>query len=314
MLLERAEEAPGIRFNNMPKEEDAIDTEFSNLMQVSTSSPNKKTNTKIPAKPKLVVREKEMTVYEHKISTYRDFIFKINLAHGRYDSLDLKEEFNCHKNDNKYRAYIGRGNNSLLIKSLLKRRYWWTIEDDHKTANFIWTQLKINSVFDRQKPCEICHALQVKVVEDDNLKKHKGSKKDKTQKSKPKLKPEVPAGNCKALNVEDQKIIEAFEYLQLDPMKLEDYDYRMKFINKSLLPAEEPRSIVLHNHLECNFYIGNKKAMFYNMRQYYSLTGKDVFDFLPLTFHIKKGMDDKEYKNFVKYFKKREQFIKACER
>lgn len=59
-------------------------------MQINPSSPNKKAS-KVPAKPKLVLKEKEMTVYEHKISTYRDFIFKINLAHGRFNSLDLKE-------------------------------------------------------------------------------------------------------------------------------------------------------------------------------------------------------------------------------
>lgn len=94
-----------------------------------------------------------MTVYDHKISTYRDFIFKVNLAHGRFDALLLKEDINYHKNDFKYRAYVGRGNNSLLIRSLLKRRFWWVIEEDHKNCHFIWTQLKINGCFDREKPC-----------------------------------------------------------------------------------------------------------------------------------------------------------------
>ena len=46
--------------------------------------------------------------------------------------------------------------------------------------------------------------------------------------------------------------------------------------------------------------MGNKKAMFYNMREYYQLIGRNPFDYLPLTFHIQKGMDDKEYKHFLK--------------
>lgn len=48
----------------------------------------------------------------------------------------------------------------------------------------------------------------------------------------------------------------------------------------------------MHNHLENNFFLGNKKALFYNMREYYRHTGKDVFDYLPLTFHIKNGFND----------------------
>lgn len=113
------------------------------------------------------------------------------------------------------------------------------------------------------------------------------------------------------MNSRDRKIMEAFEKLQLDRDRLEDMEYRTKFLEKKLLAAGNPSTYVVHNHLECNYYIGNKKAMFYNLRQYYGLVGKDVFDYLPLTFHIKKGLDDKDYKNFVKYFRKREQLVKA---
>ena len=30
----------------------------------------------------------------------------------------------------KYKAFVGFGNNSSMIKGLLKRRFWWTITDD----------------------------------------------------------------------------------------------------------------------------------------------------------------------------------------
>ncbi len=32
------------------------------------------------------------------------------------------------------------------------------------------------------------------------------------------------------------------------------------------------------------------------MKRFYDLQGKDVFDYLPLTFHITKGLDDGEFK------------------
>jgi hypothetical protein len=55
-----------------------------------------------------------------------------------------------------YKAYIGPGNNYHLIKSILKRRIWWTIVDKPDSAhewralNFSWTQLKLNNFFTLQ--------------------------------------------------------------------------------------------------------------------------------------------------------------------
>lgn len=48
----------------------------------------------------------------------------------------------------------------------------------------------------------------------------------------------------------------------------------------------------MHNHVEQNYSIGNKKALFYHMKKYYSLKTMNLFDALPLTFHIVKGIDD----------------------
>ena len=48
----------------------------------------------------------------------------------------------------------------------------------------------------------------------------------------------------------------------------------------------------MHNHFEFNHFIGNKKALFYNLRYYCEIMKKDVFSMVPLTFHIKKGIKD----------------------
>lgn len=50
----------------------------------------------------------------------------MNLVHRKIDYLSLGD-INSLKNEDKYRYYVASGNNSLLIKSLMKRRFWWTI-------------------------------------------------------------------------------------------------------------------------------------------------------------------------------------------
>jgi hypothetical protein len=51
----------------------------------------------------------------------------------------------------------------------------------------------------------------------------------------------------------------------------------------------------MHNHLESNYYIGNKKALYYNCKKLCEFKGEDIFKYLPVTFHIVKGMDDPSY-------------------
>lgn len=54
--------------------------------------------------------------------------------------------------------YVGPGNNSLLIKSLLKRRPWLEVVENvnEDGVQFYWTQNKINEVHDRQENAENC--------------------------------------------------------------------------------------------------------------------------------------------------------------
>lgn len=61
------------------------------------------------------------SLYMKKLKSFLDFIFKVNYSNKIYVNLQLSEET---VNIKKYKVFIGRGNNSLLIKSLLKRRFW----------------------------------------------------------------------------------------------------------------------------------------------------------------------------------------------
>ena len=49
---------------------------------------------------------------------YKDFIWKVAFSNGILLQ-SIPEE-------SKFKVYVGRGNNSQLVRSLLKRRGWWS--------------------------------------------------------------------------------------------------------------------------------------------------------------------------------------------
>lgn len=40
-----------------------------------------------------------------------------------------------------------------MVKAILKRRFWWTLSDKPEGCNLVWTQLKVNSLFQSQTIC-----------------------------------------------------------------------------------------------------------------------------------------------------------------
>ena len=79
-----------------------------------------------------------------------------------------------------------------------------------------------------------------------------------------------------------------------NPEKLVKFQYRFKILPINLLRVAEGSFAErrVHNHFVQNYFIGNKKALFYNLKRYYDLLEKDVFTIIPLTFHIKDGLSD----------------------
>ena len=59
----------------------------------------------------------------------------------------------------------------------------------------------------------------------------------------------------------------------------------------------------MHNHLDKNYNLCSKKYLFLNLKQFCMNQGDTVYDYVPLTFHIKNGVDDPEFKKFEKYYK-----------
>lgn len=55
----------------------------------------------------------------------------------------------------------------------------------------------------------------------------------------------------------------------------------------------------IYAKIENNFHLSNKQALFYNMRNYYTAQGIDPFNVLPVTFHVKKGVSDPMFIQFL---------------
>ena len=80
----------------------------------------------------------------------------------------------------------------------------------------------------------------------------------------------------------------------------------MKMLNMVPFTLSEPlhnnRSTAkMHNHLESNYHLHNKKALFYNLKKYYESEGLDPFTAIPVTFHVQ-GVRDKEFLRFKEYY------------
>ena len=56
--------------------------------------------------------------------------------------------------------------------------------------------------------------------------------------------------------------------------------------------------------------MNNKKALYLNMKNYYEALDQDVFANLPLTFHVKNGLDDPEFHRFEQHYAKCEEEVK----
>lgn len=55
-----------------------------------------------------------------------------------------------------YRAYICKGNNGLLVKSILKSRPWWSLRSSNEaeSCNLVWSEWKKGKVIQRMPLAE----------------------------------------------------------------------------------------------------------------------------------------------------------------
>jgi hypothetical protein len=69
-----------------------------------------------------VVKPMKQFIIPFESFYYRDFLWKINFSNQMFVEPPLEYE-------HRLRVYIGKGNNSCLIRGLINRRYWFAITD-----------------------------------------------------------------------------------------------------------------------------------------------------------------------------------------
>jgi tubulin--tyrosine ligase len=167
-----------------------------------------------------------------------------------------------------FKYAIGKGNNGHMIRGLMAQRWWWQSHSREKMAelNFLWTQWKVESQLEKL-PSKIPKIKDASEDSDIDKEDH------------------VPT-TAKT----DQ---ETEASLTKTEAKLQAYLPCFK------LPLDSKK---LYNRLEDNFNLTSKKYLYLNMKEYYESINQDVFSVLPVTFHVKEGEDDPEFKRFANYY------------
>ena len=93
--------------------------------------------------------------------------------------------------------------------------------------------------------------------------------------------------------------------------KLPSSDKGAKIERASVVVTVDKLDTKLYNKIEDNFHMANKKALLLNMTNYFESIGQNVFDSLPITFHIKNGLEDREFTKFKTYYDQEEEAIKV---
>ena len=172
-----------------------------------------------------------------------------------------------------YKYFIGKGNNSKLVSKCFAGRPWWVEVEVREEAHYVWTQWKDKELlkdFERSGECinEAVQAGNMLLVSPINLK--------------------VEKNLFKMVDIEElgfQFIRNSGSYICLNTQE------------------KDPSQWKMHNKLEFNQHLSNKKGLFKNLKNYYTALGKNVFEVVPLTFHIKKGESDPEFFHFIEEFK-----------
>ncbi|CAD8051245.1 unnamed protein product [Paramecium sonneborni] len=234
-------------------------------------------------------------------SLSRDQLFQTKLLNYHYFLFIVSTQSNFYvvPSDNQIELQfkVGKGNNSLLIKETFKQRWWWTLtqEAENKECNFVWTQIKAPSYMNLQEWSKESILIRKKSVSytQTDLKQSKKQQSPKSQKK-----------SIKFGKFDDplQKLVSDQDVNELKTIDKSVQSFQKYVEKKGLKTIENIHKI--HNHIESNHHLGNKKAMFHNMKKYYELIKQDLFLHLPITFHVS-SIKDKSYLQFLEYYKEK---------
>jgi hypothetical protein len=138
--------------NTVEDEETIQKRKKKKVLKLKSKNPNGKSSSKntqivgIPIELKSAINPEKFAKYKG----YIDFIFKVNLSNNQIVTIPNEKDFQP------YKCYVGKGNNGLLVKNIIKNRWWWTLYEtlptELESLNFVWTQLRMNDYLELIKP------------------------------------------------------------------------------------------------------------------------------------------------------------------
>jgi tubulin polyglutamylase TTLL1/tubulin monoglycylase TTLL3/8 len=182
-----------------------------------------------------------------------------------------------------FKYFVGRGNNAQLVRSVLGTRWWWgrVDEEDKHEANLVWTQWLDMAVLEQSLPLKSPVApavLQAVPYQLSTAVRYNPASGPYRQ---------LPFGKL----------------VDLTPLNYGLILQSSSFAKQKITLNFKPVDLTTCNKLECNHHLSNKKSLFLNMRIYYDALGKNPYEHIPLTFHIKEGEFEEEFKQFEANFK-----------
>jgi hypothetical protein len=221
---------------------------------------------------KEAMRDKEWLT-KAKTQLLRDFNLHINWSNG----LTVQPP---NESGLTYKYFLGKGNNSKLVKQLMSSRWWWVrvSEEEMHLAHLVWTQWK-EWGYIRSLPC----LNDVKTEVQANCSVSIDSK-------------------TKYLPVSVNNVISQPKVVDVTPLGFDLITKAQSYVHMLANCTYETVDLMLHNKIEHNYHLANKKALFYNLVKYYEALGKNPFEYIPLTFHIKTGENDPVFHQFLEIF------------
>lgn len=174
-----------------------------------------------------------------------------------------------------YKYYVGKGNNSTLIKRLLDNRNWWVSTENILEAHFVWTQWKDKTIVTGlPEGKDVSHMLDTS--------------------SNPSIIYQVP--------VKMNDVLRRVDLSDLGFFKIKN-SHSYTVLNTQEIHSN---SIKIYNKLEFNQHLANKKGLYKSLKSYHKILGTNIFSYHPVTFHIKTTEDNEEFASFMQAFNKYE--------
>ena len=171
-----------------------------------------------------------------------------------------------------FKYFVGKGNNSRLVARCLASRSWWSQVEDIGESQFAWTQWKDREYLEKFPTLPSSQCLK------------------------------APTAPCQLMS----PVPFTTEMNQLRPVEIEDLGFQLIRNSASYVQMEgkelDPGNLLLYNKLEFNQHLSNKKGLFKSLKRYYQALGKNVFDYIPITYHVKNNANDPDFQEFVESY------------